>query len=366
MGKRHLLGGLAVTLALAAIPACKDKGTTPKANEPFVAFVSNNAHEFWTIARRGTEAAAKEFGVRVEFRSPPNGTANEQRQIIEDLLAKGVKAIAVSPNDSANQIGFFKEVNAKVPLVAVDNDLPDAAARRCYIGTDNVAAGRAVGKLLKEAMPQGGPIMIFVGKLDAQNAVERRAGVVVELAGGVDKCKSEIEQLNKSAYPIKFGDFTLLDTRTDDVKEDVCRQKTEDALLKYPDLKGMAGLWAYNPPAMLLALKGTPGRLGKVALIAFDENEETLQGIKDGHIPATVVQDPYNFGYESVKVMASFVKGTGEADLKARTDRNDDNQIYIRHRIINKDGKAGPKTGDEKFEPVEAFHAKLKELKGTK
>src|SRR5262245_20681882 len=358
----RIFGVLGLAALAVILPACnKDSSGGAGGDKPYVAFISNNPHEFWSIARKGTEAAAKEFNVKVEFMMPPSGTIDEQRRFIEDLQNKGVKAIAISPNDSANQVGFFKEINAKLPLLAVDNDIPDADARRCYIGTDNVSAGKAVGKLIKQHVPPGSKFMIFVGKLDAQNAQERRLGVVTELAGGSEKAKAAVERMNRNDYPVKFGDYELLGTMTDDTDQAVCRRKAEDTLTKYADIKCLVGLWAYNPPAMLEVVESQK-KTGQVVLIGFDENEETLKGIKDGSIAGTVVQDPYNFGYESVKIMAAIVKGDPNA-LK-RDDMNKDKQIYIKHRIINKDGKPLPAFADEKVEPVEAFHAKLKELKG--
>ncbi len=345
----------------AAIPACNKSTSSGK---PLVAFISNNSFEFWTIAKQGTEAAARETGVDCEFRMPPSGgTAEDQRRIIEDLMVKGVKAIAISPKDAMNQGEFLKEINSKIPLIAVDSDVTDPSARRCYLGTDNIAAGHATGMLLKEALPKGGKFMIFVGKLDVQNAIERRRGLVTELAGGEDKCGPQLEQLKDAKYPIKFGNFELLDTRTDNESQSTCKAKAEDALAQYGDLAAMVGLWAYNPPAMLEAVKGASANHGKVLLIGFDENDETLQGIRDGQIVGTVVQDPYNFGYESVKIMAAYAKGNGDAELAARKDINKDKQIYIRHRIINKSGKAGPLTGDEKIEAVDPFQKNLSELK---
>src|SRR5207302_1208678 len=98
-----------------------------------VAFISNNPFEFWKIAQRGTEKAAAEFAVEVDFRMPPNGTSEEQRRFIEDLRNKGVQGIAISPNDAENQSAFLKEVNATVPVITQDSDVPDPSARRCYI-----------------------------------------------------------------------------------------------------------------------------------------------------------------------------------------------------------------------------------------
>src|SRR5205085_2088651 len=55
--------------------------------------------------------------------------------------------------------------------------------RACYIGTDNRAAGRQAGELVKASLPQGGKIMVFVGKADAQNARERFEGMKEALTG---------------------------------------------------------------------------------------------------------------------------------------------------------------------------------------
>src|SRR5205085_142771 len=149
-----------------------------------VAFVTNNPAAFWTIAQRGTEKAAKEFNVDVAFKRPPSGNAADQQRLLEDLLTTGIEGVAISPNDSANLVGFLKnEVAAKVPLICVDSDVPDPSARRCYLGTHNYRAGRAAGALVEKAAPQGGRIVIFVGKMDVQNAIERRQGVRDFLAG---------------------------------------------------------------------------------------------------------------------------------------------------------------------------------------
>jgi ribose transport system substrate-binding protein len=86
----------------------------------------------------------------------------------------------------------------------------------------------------------------------------------------------------------------------------------------------MVGLFEYNPPACYQALKQAD-QLGKIQLIGFDENEVTLQAIKDGYCIGTVVQNPYEYGYQSVRVLASLIKGDESVipenkfiDIKAR------------------------------------------------
>src|SRR5260370_6949781 len=108
------------------LPACKkDSGKTK------VAFISNNSFDFWLIAEAGAKKAAKEFDVDLEFKMPAGGgSAEAQQQIIEDLLTKGVKGIATSPNDANNPVSFLKDkVSAKIPLITQDSDVPDPTAR---------------------------------------------------------------------------------------------------------------------------------------------------------------------------------------------------------------------------------------------
>src|SRR5439155_26550691 len=110
-------------------------------------------------------------------------------------------------------------------------------------------------------------------------------------------------------------------------------QNASDALIQLKDEANVCfvGLWAYNPPACLTALE-LAGKLGKVKIVGFDENPDTLKGVDQGHVFATVVQDPFGFGYESVKVMASLAKGEKYTGEKVHD---------IKHRIVTKDGGDG-------------------------
>src|SRR5262245_32396978 len=256
-----------------------------------LAFVTNNAADFWTIARRGCEQADSELaGVEVEFRIPSDGTAAEQRRIVDDLLAKGISAMAISPVDPANQTEMINEAAKQILVVTQDSDAPQSN-RACYLGTDNVAAGRQAGELIKQALPQGGKIMVFVGKSDARNAQERFQGIQETLQG------SKVE---------------ILDLRTDDTDRVRAKSNVSDTLVKYPDVAGLVGLWSYNGPAILNAVKDA-GKVGQIKIVCFDEEDETLAGVKDGAIFATVVQQPYEFGYQSVLLMAKALGGDSSA-----------------------------------------------------
>jgi len=335
---------LSLPLALAALPACNSssKPSGRAGNRPKVAFVSNNADPFWSICEAGCRKAEGEAGVEVVFKKPGRGDAAEQKEIIDSLVNQDIKAVAVSVIDPNNQTPYLNEIAAKVPLLAVDNDAP-ASKRLAYIGTDNYAAGREVGKLIQEALPQGGTIAVFVGQLEALNARQRRQGLLDELAS--KPAPADINAIQSTPDGQDYGKYKLQKTYTDQpLGETKAKENASDALVqleKEPNVC-LIGLWAYNPPAILSAVKDQ-NKLGKVKIVGFDENLTTLQGVAEGHITATVVQDPFNFGVESVKLMAALAKGEKYQGEPIR---------YVKHRVVAKE--AGPDRV-----AVEPFRAEL-------
>jgi ribose transport system substrate-binding protein len=327
-----------------------------------LAFISNNAHEFWTIARRGTEKAARDFDVNVEFYMPAYGTAAEQRRIVEDLVVKGVKGIAISPNDALHQARVFNEiVPTDVGFITQDSDLPPGSKRLCYIGTDNLRAGWAVGKLVQEALgDEGGKNMIYVGLLDVPNAQERRQGMIAAL-GGLSEDEAKSPKAKELAAPAEIpnlgGKYHILGTMTDEASVDKCKKNVEDTLIKHSDVKCLVGLWAYNPPAMLRGVKSA-GKTQQIKLVGFDEDEETLLGIKEGNIYATVVQNPYMFGYKAMEILQHYAR-QGRLPEYIPSDR----QYYVRHRVIRRQKDVQP--GQLFDEDVESFHRELKKMKGS-
>jgi ribose transport system substrate-binding protein len=286
-----------------------------------LAFVSNNAANFWTIARAGCMDAKTELGdVDVDFRIPASGGSAEQQQILDDLVARGIDGIAVSPIDPANQTDFLNKIASQALLICCDSDAA-SSKRVCYIGTDNAAAGVQAAKLIKEVLPQGGKIMLFVGYLDAQNAKDRMAGIKKELEG---------------------SNIQIIDTRTDDADHVRAQKNAEDTLVKYPDISCLVGLYSYNGPAIANAVKGA-GKSGQVKIVCFDEDEDTLAGVASGLIYGTVVQKPFEFGKQAILRMDKYLQG-------------DKSQLA--------DGKIFVPTQALKQDNVGEFQAQLKKLLG--
>jgi ribose transport system substrate-binding protein len=252
-----------------------------------LAFVVNVPADFWTIARRGTEKAQKELpNYNIEMYIPGQMSAAEQKRILEDLLAKNVAGVSISPVDPDNSTEILNQVAAKAALFTQDADAPKSN-RVMYIGTDNVAAGRQAGELMKKALPNGGKAMLFVGTMDAANARERSQGIKEVLAG------TKIE---------------IIDIRTDGGDQAKAKANVEDTLTKYPNIDLLVGLWAYNTPQIYNAVKAA-GKTGKVKIVGFDEDQQTLRGITEGAIDGTVVQQPFEFGYQSMIKLAKYIEG---------------------------------------------------------
>ena len=289
----RLICAFVCTLLLTfVLTSCQPKpsgGTGPGApgTKHRLAFVTNNASPFWVIARKGTEKAAQDIpSIQVEFKIPADGTAAEQQRLVDDLLAQKIEGIAISPVDPTNQTDMLNRAAAQTLVVTQDSDAPNTN-RICYIGTDNVAAGRQAGELVKQALPNGGKIMVFVGVLDAANAQQRYQGLKEALAG---------------------SNVQILDVRTDNTDRVRAKSNASDTLVNVPDIAGMVGLWSYNGPLILSAVREA-NKLDKVKIIAFDEEDETLSGVKNGEIYATVVQQPYEFGYRSMELMSKILSG---------------------------------------------------------
>jgi ribose transport system substrate-binding protein len=289
---KHLLSAAAV-LFFSAGAIAQEPATRPK-----LAFVTNCVAEFWTIAAHGAEAAKKEFGIDVEVKMPPNGTAEEQKRILEDLLSKGVQGIALSPKDPDNMTGLINKTAQRVQLVTQDSDAPKSK-RLCYVGMDNYEAGRMCGQLLEQCVPQGGAVVILVGTLDQDNARRRRQGVIDEL---LDRSKDP-SRFDPQDAVLKGVKYEIRATFTDQFDRQKGKAAAQDALVRWNDIAAMVGLFEYEPPLLLEAIRSAD-KLGAIRIVAFDENDATLQGIVDGHIHGTVVQNPYEYARQSLGLLS--------------------------------------------------------------
>ncbi|MAZ16113.1 MAG: ABC transporter substrate-binding protein [Ahrensia sp.] len=306
------------TLIAASVGALLASGAAAQEKKQ-LAFVVNAASDFWKLAEAGVNAAQAELpDYELQFRYPAQGTAALQNALMDDLVAAGTDAIMISSADPKNSIDAFNRIAAQVPLFTTDSDAPQSD-RIAYLGSSNTAAGIQAGEIAVKAMPDGGKCMGFVGFLGADNAIERIAGFRQAVEGkGIE----------------------LVDVRGDDVDFARARANVDDVLAANPDIDCMVGFYSYNPPKIYESLQAN-GKLGEVTVIAFDEDPITLGAVREGSFAGTVVQDPYQWGYQGMHLMADYLEGD-KSGVPA------DGLIIVPTKIIDQSN-------------VDAFEAELKE-----
>lgn len=248
-----------------------------------IQIVTNGISPFWDPMAIGMERAAAELGCKAEWAGPQNSEVGAQKQLVESALAKNVDGIALSCIEAAASVPIVDTVlERNVPIITFDSDSP-SSRRLVYIGTNNFNAGKAAGEAAVKLLPKGGTFIAFVGNISAQNARERRDGFV---------------------EATKDHNIKLLDTIDDNKDPARARRNVEDAIAKHGDkIQGLLGLFSYNGPAIVQALSSQKGMREKYKVVSFDAEPVTLQELEKGNIDATVVQKPYEFGYQSTRLL---------------------------------------------------------------
>jgi ribose transport system substrate-binding protein len=310
---KQSLGLAALVLAgagLAVSAAAQDK--------PQLAFVVNAASDFWKLAEAGVAKAQAEFpDYDMQLKYPAQGTAALQNALMDDLVAAGTDAIMISSADPKNSIDAFNRIAAQIPLFTTDSDAP-SSNRIAYLGSSNTLAGVQAGEEMVKALPGGGKCMGFVGFLEADNAKERIAGFRQAIDG---------------------HNIELVDVRGDDVDFARARTNVDDVIVANPEITCMVGFYSYNPPKIYEALQAA-GKLGAITVVAFDEDPVTLGAVREGSFASTVVQQPFEWGYQGMKLMVAYLGGD-KSGIPA------DGLIIVPTKVVNK-------------ENVDAFEADLK------
>jgi ribose transport system substrate-binding protein len=222
------------------------------------------------------------------------GEPAQQIQRIEDVLGlpdvQGV-AISVLEAESPGIADKMKDLQkAGKVVIAMDSDgMKDA--RRAYIGTFNRKAGEVAGKVAKAVRPQGGKTVAFVGTAAAANANERRLGF---FEGGGPSFRVS-------------ADKDALEVLEDGTDKSKAQTNVQTAISKYPDAGVYLGLWSYNAHFIAEELGKFPDLRKKTTIVTFDLDEAAIDDLARGAIDVTVCQNPYEIGYQSVRLLKAFI-----------------------------------------------------------
>jgi ribose transport system substrate-binding protein len=264
---------------------CENSATQQKLH---LVFIGGTPDNYWSVVRLGCDFATRQLGdVDLDFRFLESGTPAAQQELLSTLVTNSTTdGVVISPIDPESQTDFLNTLATNTLLVCADSDAAKSQ-RRCYIGTDNVAAGMQAAELLKAALPRGGKIILFAGYPNAENTQDRAQGIQKGLAG---------------------SDVQIIDTMWDGTASEVSQKNAEDALAKHPDLAGMVCLNGYQGPAILTAVRQA-GKAGQVKIVCFEDYDKTMVGIAAGDIYGTIVQNPLKIGYQTIIRMDKYLHG---------------------------------------------------------
>jgi ribose transport system substrate-binding protein len=299
---RNLLGvGLLALLAAGGCTSQSIPGGGPASKgggggEKRIIILTNGVSPFWTTARTGAEEAAKQLNLdKGGLRAVVEVNDGTDRGQIDKLRQFGTQndivGVGISVNTAGNEaiVEEMRELRKKgIHVVTIDSDVDRAKhrdARLAFIGTDNLVGGRELGKCLRGLIPEGGEYVTFVGITGAQNALERVQGVA-EGAG---------------------MKFKSLDNMGDENDRTRARENVRNAIANHPNLKALVGIWSYNAPAIADVVE-QKGVRAKYKVAAFDAEPDAVQWMEKGFIDAMVVQNPYEMGFQGVRLLKALVQ----------------------------------------------------------
>ncbi len=285
---------------------CGDSSTTkPKSAGPKrIIILTNGDSPYWDACRAGLEAANAELklaeaGLKATL-DVNDGSPQGQLQKLQqygtqsDIAAVGVSAIDANNVAVADELRSLQ--NKGVKILTIDSDLDRSKfkdARFAFIGTDNLTGGKVLGQCAKGLRPDGGEYVTFVGRTGAQNAIERIGGFA---DGAGDK-------------------FVSKDTMADDTNKDKARENVRNALGNHKGLNVLVGIWSYNAPAIVDVVR-TADRRKDFTIVVFDAEPDAITAMKEGQIDAMVVQNPFDMGYQGVRLLKALVNNDKETISK--------------------------------------------------
>ncbi len=277
--------------------------SAPSTDLKRIIILTNGNAPFWDAAAAGARDAEKELncaadGFQVVVDRNDFKAEGQIEKLRQYASATDVAAVAISVTDAQNNAipdELRKLQKQGIKVVTIDSDVnreKGRDSRFAYLGTDNIVGGRELGVAAKHLQPNGGKYATFVGLKNAANAQERIGG----FGEGV-------------------GDkFTQAENLGDGGDEAVARSNVKDALDRNADMAVLAGIWSYNTPAIIDIVKQLNAR-EKLKLVGFDADPPAIRGMGEGMLDAMVVQNPYQMGFQGVRILKALVKND-EATVK--------------------------------------------------
>jgi len=270
---------LSITLS-AGLVACEE---SYHAKDEQYYFISANINiPYWQEAQAGLTDAAKAMGVKAEMDGPTTLSPKDELESFQKAVALHPAGILVSVSNA----DLFKgpidvAIQAGIPVICIDADSPDSK-RVLFIGTDNFRAGQESAKRIADILKGHGDILLVTipGQLNLEER-ERGANEALKKYPGI-KIVQTIDDKGNSNNAFDSVNAVLS-----------AKKQKVDGILCLEASGGAGAASALHRVDMT----------GKIAIVSFDKDPETLDWIDRGGINATVVQKPYVMAYYGVKFL---------------------------------------------------------------
>lgn len=246
-------------------------------------------------AFEASQKKAYELGVRLEWVAPFDFDCQEQVEMLENLIRRGVDGIIASVNDeeAVHQV-FQKAIDHGIPVATFDADSPESG-RLFHIGINNYEAGVAIGEALVGVLKDRGldeqelDTMIMTGFREALNLEER-------IRGFLDATEPEVN-LNIAA---------ILENE-DTVEKAIIL--LEDYVKINPDVDVIffVGGWPFYVPSEALPNFRRWAQDGGIS-VGIDLFYDALLLQKDGLIQYLIGQDMTSMGSLGLELLVNYIR----------------------------------------------------------
>lgn len=264
-------------------------GARPGSKETYVFIGISTGAEYWRAAKAGLDDACAALGVEGQFRGPTTQDAQEQAEIMAQVIGMKPAGILIAPGRPDTLTPYINDaIEQGIPVICVDTDAPDSE-RIAYFGTDNYQAGRTGASILARLIREAHPDEWAAGKT-FKVAISSRPGqwnLDERVRGYKEYFAEEAPQIQVVQV---FDDETLANKG---------EEKASAVLSAHPDLAGFAGVNAVSGLGIAAALKNAD-KVGEVVVVAMDGDEGILELIEEGVIQASVAQRQYWMSYLGV------------------------------------------------------------------
>jgi ABC-type sugar transport system substrate-binding protein len=296
MSKKRLWSGavLVTVLAAASVLAATTASAEPvKQSAPVkLGFITKFPVDFYfTLVDAAKKWDKATPGASVIYASGKSGTDDAgEIAAIQNMVAQGVKGIAITPTSPAVSAALDKAIKAGVKVVLIDNDIPKWKKKSSVVATNNYKGGQLAGKFLATKLKAGDTLGILEGNPANPALVERVTGVL----SGLGALKSQIKVVSK------------LETDCDQTKGATAAQTILTANQNLTAIYSACG-----PPALgaIQSIKNAGIKPGGILLVGFDASPDEVKAIKAGTETASVAQFPAKMGSLGISTLWKAVQG---------------------------------------------------------